>query len=301
MKRLVLVFACLVAVTSGSFAQDSGPKTSPPDEIFIGTVPLASGALRHLTLLNNVDQGGLPDGEFAFVSSEMMVSGEVIKNAPYSATAVTEKTQTLADGTRITNKSSVFMARDSQGRMRREDTLGEMEPLHVARTKMFVISDPVSHTDYFVLPDAQTATVLKHDDGVEAIGRHIRKKIDTVVSTDIRRAEQSAELQAEKAAVKNEDLGAQEIEGLACQGRRETVTIPSGQIGNDRPIAITTEVWISQDLHGIVLKKHSDPRFGDTEYRLTNIKLSEPDASLFQIPSGYKTGNGEPVVIKDKE
>ena len=39
----------------------------------------------------------------------------------------------------------------------------------------------------------------------------------------------------------------------------------------------------------MIMSKRSDPRFGETSYRITNISRSEPDASLFQIPSEYTT------------
>jgi hypothetical protein len=38
----------------------------------------------------------------------------------------------------------------------------------------------------------------------------------------------------------------------------------------------------------VVLSKHNDPRFGEQTYRLTNIVRSEPDPSLFSLPTGYK-------------
>jgi hypothetical protein len=100
-----------------------------------------------------------------------------------------------------------------------------------------------------------------------------------------------------KADVKHEDLGMQDVEGVSCHGNRETVTIPAGQVGNERPLVITTETWTSEDLHGVVLKKHNDPRFGETVYRLTDIKLGEPDASLFQPPSNFKIIQGDTNLI----
>lgn len=51
-------------------------------------------------------------------------SPKVVKNAPFSAEAVSESIQTLADGNRITKKSTVKMYRDSEGRFRRE-SLGD--------------------------------------------------------------------------------------------------------------------------------------------------------------------------------
>ena len=46
--------------------------------------------------------------------------GGTVVDAPYSAEAVTEVTQMLADGNRIEQRTSATIARDSQGRMRRE-------------------------------------------------------------------------------------------------------------------------------------------------------------------------------------
>jgi hypothetical protein len=45
--------------------------------------------------------------------------GHVVKGAPYSATAVSETMQTLADGTKIHRTTQSTLFRDSQGRSRR--------------------------------------------------------------------------------------------------------------------------------------------------------------------------------------
>ena len=88
--------------------------------------------------------------------------------------------------------------------------------------------------------------------------------------------------------VTKEDLGAQTIEGVAATGTRTTFTIPAGQIGNEGPINIVDERWFSKDLQTIVMTRHSDPRSGETVYRLTNINRSEPDHSLFEVPGDYQ-------------
>ena len=84
-----------------------------------------------------------------------------------------------------------------------------------------------------------------------------------------------------------ESLGSRQMEGVAADGTRVTQTIPAGQIGNDRPIVITDEVWESPELRVTVYSKHHDPRTGDVEYRLRNISRNEPPATLFQVPAGY--------------
>ena len=103
--------------------------------------------------------------------------------------------------------------------------------------------------------------------------------------------------------VSTEDLGTQVMEGVQVTGTRSTQTIPVGKIGNDRPIVITTEVWTSADLKTTVLSKRSDPRMSDQTFKLTNIQRSEPDPSLFTVPSDFKIteGGAQTVVYRTKQ
>jgi len=89
------------------------------------------------------------------------------------------------------------------------------------------------------------------------------------------------------AATAREDLGTQTIEGVAATGSRSTTTIPAGAIGNLQPIKVVAEQWFSSDLGVIVMTKHSDPRVGETIYRLQSIVRAEPDRSLFTLPLDY--------------
>ena len=81
------------------------------------------------------------------------------------------------------------------------------------------------------------------------------------------------------------------IEGVEAEGTRTTTTIPAGQIGNDLPINIVSEQWYSPELQLLVMTKHSDPRTGETTYRLTNISRAELDHSLFEVPADYTLRN----------
>ena len=65
------------------------------------------------------------------------------------------------------------------------------------------------------------------------------------------------------------------------------MTIAAGQIGNDKPIDIVSERWFSAELNVTVLSKQSDPRMGETVYKLTQINRSEPLHSLFEVPADY--------------
>src|SRR5688500_14112003 len=101
-----------------------------------------------------------PGADFVFISSENF-GGKIVKGAPYSAEAVTESIQTLADGNRIVNKMTSQVYRDGEGRTRREQTLkglggvgtGE-EPLQT-----IFINDPVAGVTYTL--DTRTHTAHK--------------------------------------------------------------------------------------------------------------------------------------------
>jgi TonB family protein len=87
---------------------------------------------------------------------------------------------------------------------------------------------------------------------------------------------------------KTEQLGKHIVEGVECEGTRVVATLPAGAIGNERPIETVKETWYSSELQLMILSKRSDPRFGESTYRVTNIARYEPDAEQFQIPSDYR-------------
>lgn len=84
---------------------------------------------------------------------------------------------------------------------------------------------------------------------------------------------------------REEALGTRELEGILTEGTRTTVTIPAGAIGNDRAIESVTERWFSPALRIVILSRNTDPRFGETTYRLTKITRTEPPAALFERPA----------------
>ncbi len=90
---------------------------------------------------------------------------------------------------------------------------------------------------------------------------------------------------ARKAATK--DLGTREIEGVKAEGKLRSYEIPAGEVGNRNPITVSDESWHSPELQVTLLTKHSDPRVGESTYRLTNIRREEPAAALFAVPSDY--------------
>lgn len=215
-----------------------------------------------------------------------MHGGKVVAGAPFSAVAVSETIQTLADGNRITRKTLTNVFRDSQGRIRKEITLSGFGPIATSeQPKTFiVINDPVAGATLVLHPDQKTAEQIEKPFA----------KMNGPMNQAMRDKMEFRHEEKTSANLKREDLGTQTIAGVTAQGTRVTKTIPAGQIGNEKPITIVREVWYSNDLQTTVMSKRSDPWSGETTYSLTNIQRAEPDTSLFAVPSEYTVTQGHP-------
>jgi hypothetical protein len=221
--------------------------------------------------------------------------GKVVKGAPFSAVAVSQTTQTLADGNHITRTTETNLYRDSQGRFRKEVTLSAIGPLAASgQPHSFVeISDPVAGTAYVLEPGQKVARPMP---GHMAMGVRTNggQGGPGGPSDIVYRTFKEAKAGLTNAIAKAEPLGAQTIDGVVAEGTRTTRTIPAGEIGNEKPITIVSERWYSADLQMDIKSTHSDPRFGDTTYTLTSIQRTEPAPSLFAVPSDYTIEQGHP-------
>ena len=110
--------------------------------------------MKWITILAFVVTAAAQERTFVITgNAKVEMEGKVVTGAPYSAQAVTETTQILADGNRITRKSSSLIARDSQGRTRREQNLSTVGPWASPETNNIVfINDPVANTRYTLEP-----------------------------------------------------------------------------------------------------------------------------------------------------
>lgn len=86
-------------------------------------------------------------------------------------------------------------------------------------------------------------------------------------------------------------LPSKEIDGVKVNGERTTWTIEAGKIGNEKPIVISREVWRSPELMLTVQSRDADPRSGEQNYRLEQIKRGEPDAALMKPPADFSEGS----------
>ena len=91
------------------------------------------------------------------------------------------------------------------------------------------------------------------------------------------------------------ELGMRDFDGVRAEGKQRSYTIPAGEIGNKNPITVTSETWYSPELQVTVYSKQSDPRSGDSIYRLANVKRTEQPLSLFSVPADYATRDGHNI------
>jgi hypothetical protein len=314
MQRKLIIFtvaAALLVNAVGAVAQDRERKivVEPveQEEIFIAQGPGSP-------LPPPVEIRG---DNLIFMATEMSFAGKLVKGAPYSAQAVTETVQALSDGNRIVRKNTAQLYRDTEGRTRREQTVGYFGPYAASgeETQTVFINDPVAGFSYILEPSSKTARKMPRmelrfkTEGDAAAGKAVQEaerkiEIERTFNTRVAGPDAAAGTSvtvfatpsgeggtfmrsSSKHEAKTEKLEARSFDGVQAEGTRTTITIPAGEIGNEQPIQIVDEHWYSPDLQVVVMTRHSDPRYGETTYRLTNISRAEPAATLFQVPSDY--------------
>jgi hypothetical protein len=239
---------------------------------------------------------GGPGGPFAdrveLMGFEGLHGNKVVKGAPFSATAATETSQVLQDGTTIHRTATSTLYRDSQGRSRHEVTLSGFGPLQTAGKThtMITIADPVAGTHYMLDPNRKVAHQMR------LRTPNAGKGAASAEASQAFQQKMEARLQQEEAsgAVKKDSLGTQTINGVNAEGTRITHTIAAGQIGNDKPLQVVFERWYSPDLQIVVKSTRTDPRFGTTTYTLSSIQRTEPASTLFTVPADFTVQQGAP-------
>ncbi len=260
--------------------------------------------------------------------AKVAVESRVTPGAPYSAEAITESLQVLSDGNRISRKTTTRIYRDSEGRTRREQLSPAGQPQSVSISDpvagtTFILNPTdrtASRTNVMLrMPSIATATtaagsvytVRTREAGSSVSGSEPsadakrKREAETLAASGSPGAhagtvgypaagavavagEGGVFTFAPSGVTNKEDLGQQTIEGVIATGTRTTTTIPAGSIGNEQPIVIVSEQWFSSDLQVLIMTKHSDPRMGETSYRLSNVVQTEPARSLFEVPGDYK-------------
>jgi len=272
---------------------------------------LLLGAFALPALADDTAQAQAPDGRLQHKGLRGLHM-HTVKNAPYSAQAVSERQQTLGDGNQISQRHDVTTwYRDSAGRTRLEmrDRQGELRKV--------VINDPAAGSAWTLDPERRSAFRLaprgtapdaarraqgaaagggdgdevivkriERADGDGRVPRDVRIHVPKFMAADGALRDAGNDAKWKKNAV-TRDLGSRTIDGVKAEGKLRSYEIPAGGIGNRNPIVVSDETWYAPELQITVYAKHSDPRSGDLVFRLENLKREEPAPALFSVPSGY--------------
>src|ERR1700761_1651337 len=191
---------------------------------------------------------------------------QVVKSKPYTADTTTEIVQTLADGNHITHRTVSKFYRASEGRTRREQTFGNVDPENPSphEVKVF-IDDPVTKLAFVLDPASKSVDKMQQrsrklidehnadDDGTRIMLKSVKDDEEGEQTPSVRmlvkfRDEHSGDpntvvsiIEDQKRDVQSEDLGTRTIDGVECKGTRKTITIPAGAIGNEKPISTVRE------------------------------------------------------------
>jgi len=192
-----------------------------------------------------------------------------VQDAPFTADIELVRTQTLPDRTQFTNTILSRVARDSAGRQRFEYVSGASTDVR--------IYDVVARK-FIHLNDVDAVATI------EAMGPTQAAPVRVPASTPIAwQLDTRPPVTSEK-----EKLPPQQIAGLLAEGTRTTYSVPAGRDGNESEVKVVDELWISPLYRMPLMRVHDDPRDGRTVIRVTEFTAGEPDAALFQVPSGYR-------------
>jgi hypothetical protein len=199
-----------------------------------------------------------------------------------------EKHQVLPDGNTINKVEKGPYYRDRYGRTR------------VESNNLIVINDPVTGMSYILDSQQRTARVIDRN-ALMAQAKQVRTSERTLGIDRNKLDDPAAILSAQSTSkpaanvttspgLNNRSLGNKMIEGVNCDGKLFTVTVPANsKMGNARPLESSTEIWIAKDLMLPILSVNEHPLMGKIVQRFTNIRLGvEPDPSLFKLPEGFK-------------
>jgi hypothetical protein len=233
-------------------------------------------------------QVSLPEESIGGPLSSIPVLG-----VPFSADAATTVHAILRDGTRLDQTTTDRYYRDSAGRVRIER---HMEGLPAAKTaperliRTVIAPDPSRWSGVYSVDDQTgTAGLLPRSLIANTVGgnRDFSVPVGGVRFVGFSRAGDL--LSADPGAfgdVRDESLGTKRIAGVEAAGRRLTIVVPPGHRHNDKwiEVVVADERWESAELQLLIQSRHSDSR-STIEYRLSNIRRTEPPAHLFELPA----------------
>lgn len=306
MKQMIFALLAVTAIAASAHAQQASTyvfeRTVSPDQ-----APQVSTYTFERRVASDQAPQVLLD-KIRIGEGQIVVESRTTPNAPYAGETTNESVQVLPDGNRIVHRTVTRVYRDAAGRTRRETLDADGQVILIAindpTTGVSVVIDPRSNkvsrssvvTYSSMLPHEGGALTSVHSTGSTAlfITSEDKAQAEGEIKARVKVAEPAGVAggtfwvastgAVAKGETTKDDLGQQTFDGVAATGTRTTTLIPAGAVGNEQPIKIVSEEWFSPELQVLVLTKHSDPRSGETTYRLANIIRGEQPKSLFEAP-----------------
>lgn len=193
-----------------------------------------------------------------------------VKGKPYSLTETWTSTAKQPDGTTQTTVRVEHRMRDSDGRERTETTVLRNG---VTSAPTIFLMDPVGHFTADLSPRRKFASVIHY-----CAPKVLTPEEQT--AADKEEAERVKKADALPSTQDREKLPPQVIAGVVAHGERLHLVMNG--------VPVIEETWYSPELK-IRLKSYTDdPRTGQIDTIVSDLKRDEPDPSLFGIPDDYK-------------
>ncbi len=219
---------------------------------------------------------------------------------PFSADHILTQVQILPDGRRITLPDQISKHyRNSLGLTRLDMYVTPVSGAKSAQPVIMNITifDPINGARYLLNPNKKSALkfplpkrseVPNPLDVLAAVAGILMGPVEQASAPGTAPISGHGVDESEGPPSQNESLGTKTIEGVTAVGRRTTMTYTADKTNNNRGFVTISEAWESPELGMMmVLTKHSDSRSGELTTRLTNIRRTEPDPSLFVVPADY--------------
>jgi hypothetical protein len=220
------------------------------------------------------------------------VHDPVVVGQPYSAEINARKAELRPDGTSVIYESHGSVARDSEGRVRREQFESPKLVSPDGRTVFLqfgvVISDPVKQAQFRW--------------GARATAAEQSPLFPTFTgSSDAEPCEHHAKGTRSYANGETQSIELLEtmaIQGISVRGCRVTTLIPARVVRGGKAYTVTDDSWSSIEMHLTILRvQHDAGTNTDETVELDKIVRAEPDPALFQPPQGYPVEEAYPTEL----
>ncbi|MFD2365552.1 hypothetical protein [Pseudoduganella sp. GCM10020061] len=229
--------------------------------------------------------------EYAFATHGGHIAGAFrgprgpVKNAPYSAEAVSERVQVLPDGNQIVKKHSTMSYRDSQGRTRQEirGEDGDMRTILIQDGPVTFVLNPEKKTGTRISPEINERARALASEARERARVHVerirkeRSKDGEGEATVVRRFEHGMPEGAKRAEEVSVRV-VKEMEGKAEQLRRLAPAIARASADSKFARNATVKDLGTRNFEGV---------------------KAEGKMSSYEIPAG-EVGNVRPIVVTDE-